>query len=246
MDFKKVLSDNMPLLLTSAAVAGVVSTTVLAVRATPQSLRDIWDAESDLDRKTTIWEKTRLVWKYYIPAAVVGGATIASVIGAQSLNTKRQAALVGLYSLSNQAFVEYKDKVVEKLGEKKEKDIRDEVMKDRVENDPPKSSEIIITGKGEHLCYDSITGRYFKSDIEKVRKAQNDINHTCLNDMYASLNDFYRLIGLPVTAYGEEIGWRYDNLLDISFSSHVTEDGEPALCLDYAMDPIRGYYKMNG
>lgn len=84
----------------------------------------------------------------------------------------------------------YQEKVVETIGEKKEQQIRDEVAKEQVAKNPVSKNEVIITGGGETLCYDSLSGRYFKSDIEKLRKAVNELNHTMVNDMCASLNDY--------------------------------------------------------
>ena len=32
------------------------------------------------------------------------------------------------------------------------------------------NKEVIITSKGDTLCYDSVSGRYFKSDIGTIKK----------------------------------------------------------------------------
>ncbi|MFR8351429.1 MAG: DUF6353 family protein [Blautia obeum] len=45
--------------------------------------------------------------------------------------------------------------------------MKDAVAKDKVEKNPVVTREVIITEKGNTLCYDAISGRYFKSDIEK-------------------------------------------------------------------------------
>ena len=52
-------------------------------------------------------------------------------------------------------------KVVEAVGEKKEKKIQDAVAKERIDSHPVGTSQIIITGKGSELCYDTVSGRYF-------------------------------------------------------------------------------------
>lgn len=241
MKLQKLIADNIPLILTSAAVAGVCSTTVLAVKATPEAHREIMDAQSEQTEPLTNAEKVRLVWRHYIPSTVVGLATISAVIGAQSINMKRQAALVGIWTVTDKAFSEYREKAVEMLGAKKDLAIREAVVADRMEADPLGSKEIIVTGLGEHMMFDSITGRYFESDIEAVRKAVNDINFECNNNMYASQNDFYRLIGLPTVVFGEEAGWSTDRKLEVSFVPHIGENGKPCIGLDYNLSPIRGY-----
>lgn len=247
---KKTIAANSPTILTSVSVAGVVSTAVMVAKATI-SARDTYNEEFDKycyieSRKDLYLEILKDTWKFYIPAAAVGAATIACVIGANSINTRRNAALIGVYSLTEAAFKEYKAKVVETIGEKKEQKVRDEVAKEHMLNTPMVNSEVFITGIGEQLCYDSYTGRYFKSDIETLRRAQNDINARIINDMYASHNDFYRLINLPATKYGDEVGWNSDNLMDMEYSSHLAEDGRPCLCIEYHATPVRDYYKFSG
>lgn len=242
MDIKKLLSDNMPLILSSAAVAGVITTTVLAVRATPQALRDISEAQSETTQELTVADRIRLTWRYYTPAAVVGTATIAAIVGSQGINAKRQAALVGLWTVTDKALTEYKSQVIKTLGEKKAKDVDTAVVQERLATDEF-NKEIIVTPKGQVRIKDTISGRYFQSDVETIRAAQNTINAECINNVYASLNDFYREIGLPPTGHGEELGWRSDHLLDITFVPCLAEDGEPCIGLDYRMAPIRGYWR---
>lgn len=243
---KRLVVDNSPLILTYISVAGVLSTTILAVKATPRALQDLINSQEFAEKNLTAKETVEITWKHYIPAAVSGAVTIAAIIGAHSVHTRRNAALVTVYSITEMALKEYQAKVKEQLGENKERKVREEVAKDYIANTPMVNAEVHITGTGEQLCYDSFTGRYFKSDIETIRKAQNDINARIINEMYASHNDFYRLIGLSGTSYGEEVGWRTDNLMDLEFTSHLAEDGRPCLCIEYHVSPVRGYYKING
>lgn len=243
--FKKLVVDNSPLILTYISVAGVVSTAVMAVKATPKALNHIQWAQHEADHDLSNKEIVLATWKYYVPAAVIGGITLASIISAQSINSKRNAALVTVYSLTETAFKEYKSKVKEEIGNTKEEKVRSKIAKDYIESAPMVNAEVIVTGMGEQLCYDSFTGRYFKSDIENIRRAQNDINARVINDMYASHNDFYKLIGLAPTAYGEEIGWNTDNMMDLEYTSHLADDGRPCICIEYHATPVRGFYKIN-
>jgi hypothetical protein len=242
---KKAAVDNSPMLLTGMAVAGVFTTTVLAVRATPEALMEISYADEDTDEPLTVKDKVLATWTLYIPAVVSGCVTVGCIIGANKISSKRNAALVSIYSLAQEAAKEYRSKVVETIGDVKEKKIREQVAEDRLKGNPVNTSEIIITGSGEQLCYDSYTGRYFKSDIETIRHAQNTINAQVISDMCASQNEFYDLIGLSSASFGEEVGWTTDNLLEIIFSSHLSEDGRPCLSLDYRVNPVRGYYKIH-
>ena len=89
----------------------------------------------------------RLTWRYYVPTAIMGGLTIACIIGANSINLRRNAALAGAYSLTEAALKEYQAKVIETIGDKKEQAIRDDIAKDRVKEHPLGEREVIITGK---------------------------------------------------------------------------------------------------
>ncbi len=224
-------------------MVGVATTAILAVKATPKVLTYLEQDTKGKGSKLTSQEVLRASWRAYTPAAVSGLLTITSIIASNRISSKRNAALVTLYSLAETAYKEYRTKVQEEVGEKKAKQFKDDIAKDHLLDTPMALSQVFITGMGETLCYDSYTGRYFKSDMETIRKAQNDINAKVYRDMYASHNDFYALIGLEKAAIGDEAGWNGDNQLDIEFSSHLASDGKPCLCIEYRTEPVRGYYK---
>lgn len=246
----RTLDNNSPMILTSLATAGVFGTVILAVKITPEAIRTVEREQLRLgkSRKPDIPDPTKLdiikcTWQLYIPAASMGLVTIACIVGSQSINSKRQAALISGFTLAETAFREYRESVTKQLGVKPEQKIRDEIAKNHIEENAL-SKQVIITGNGEVLCYDTISGRYFKSDMETLRRAQNDINAQCINEMYASQNDFYRAIGLPINGFGEEFGWSTDVMLELEFSAIIAESGEPCISIDYRATPIRGYYKI--
>ena len=126
----------------------------------------------------------------------MGSLTVACIIGANSINLRRNAALATVYSLTEATLKEYQSKVVSTIGEVKEKAIKDEIAKDKIEKNKPKKSNVVVTGSGDTLCYDSISGRYFKSDIEKIKSSVNELNRDLLYEMFVSLNDVYYALGL--------------------------------------------------
>ena len=130
--------------------------------------------------------------------------------------------------------------MIETIGEKKEKDVTDSVSKSKVENTPV--HEVIITEKGNTLCLDFLSGRYFKTDIEKLKKAINDLNFRMRSESFISLNDLYYEIGLEGTGIGEDIGWDIDRgYIEPRFSSQLTSDGSPCLVLDFQRLPEYRY-----
>lgn len=255
---KLTMTKHSPEILTGIGIAGMVTTTVLAVKATPKALYLLEEARKEkIDKQVAsgvpyeevkneleTMEKVKAAYKPYIPVFITGALSISCLIGASSVHLRRNAALATAYKLSETALSEYKEKVIETVGEKKEKVIKDNIAKSKIEKDPVSKKEIFITKKGETLCYDAITGRYFKSDIEEIKKAINVLNRNLIDTHYISLNDFFDEIGLANTRLGEELGWNLDDgLIDVHFNSQLAEDGTPCLVVDYLVAPRYDYYK---
>jgi len=237
-----------PEILSGLAVTGVITTAVLAVRATPEALariRALQGVRADQDPENppapvTRTDKVRTCWTLYIPSALSAAGTIACIAGASRIGSRRNAVLVAGMALADRAFQEYRDEVKEVLGERKELSVREKIAQKQIEANPA-GKQVIITGGGEQLCYDTLTGRYFRSDIETIRRAENEINHAIIHDLYASQNDFCALIGLPDCVVGEELGWNVDHLLNLIFTSHLTEEGIPCLAIAYEKLPVAKY-----
>ena len=247
-DIRKFASKRSPEILTGIGIAGMITTTILAVRATPKALELIEEQkeEESVDELSS-FEVVKVAWKPYIPAMVTCVASTACLIGASSVNTKRNAALATAYKLSETALSEYRDKVVETIGEKKERIVRDKVAEERVKKNPVSKNEVIITGNGKTLCFDPISGRYFMCSIETIKKAENTLNKQMLHDIsgYVSLNEFYDELGLDHTSVGNDLGWNTNQLIDIDFSSQLNDNGEPSVVLDYLVAPKCDYYNFS-
>lgn len=244
---ERLAADNSPLILTAVGVVGTVTTAVLTGKAAFQAAQ-ILDRAASYDEVTEpiqMSQKVNLTWKLYIPPAVVGATTIASIITANRIGTRRAAAMAAAYAVSDKAFSEYKEKILEKLGEPKERSMRDDLAQDQVNRQPVTDREVIITGTGNVLCFEPATGRYFHSDMETLKKAMNDLNYQVNNNYYASLSDFYNLIGLEPTTYSDELGWNSDRLLELRFTSVLAADGRPCLTFEYQTVPIKGYARVN-
>jgi hypothetical protein len=232
--------DNSPSIMTGIGVVGTITTAYLAGKASFKAAHIL----SSQDPHESIVEKTKRVWPNYIPAAISGGITIAAVIGANRVGSRRAAAVAAAYTLSERAYSEYKEKVIEKIGERKEETVREEIAQARVASNPPHYNNILVSGGGDVLFCDSMSMRYFMSSVENVRKAQNDLNDTIIRYTYATLSDFYDNLGLSQTAFSDEVGWNSDNLLTLQFTTALTEDNKPCIVINYRTEPIRKYAKL--
>lgn len=235
---ERLIRGNSSTILTALSISGVVSTAYLTAKASFKAANALRDEHENKQvypgwAPMTLKESAKFVWKLYIPAGVSGFATIACVVSAQRVGSRRTAAAQAAFSLSERAFSEYRDKVVETVGANKEQAIRDEIAQDRVNRNQPPSSEIMITGPGNILCCEALTGRYFTSDHESLRKAQNDLNAKLVAHGYAYLDDFYYMIGIAGTSHSSKLGWESDKMMELQFSTTLTPDNRPCLVFDY-------------
>lgn len=253
---KKVLIKHGPEILTGLGLAGLIGAGVMiATDATPKALTildDEWEKRNpneteqpsvrELPKEFTPKEIVKLTWKCYIPAVITCTVSSACIIGASAVNYKRNAALATAYTLSEAALKEYQEKVIETVGEKKEKEIKDKVSQERLNKNPVTNNEVIVTGRGETLCYDVHSGRYFRFDIDKLKRVENELNHRLLSEHYIALNELYYELGLPCNGAGNDLGWNIeDGMMDIHLSSHLAEDNTPCLVIDYHVAPKYDY-----
>lgn len=259
----QTLKDNSPSILSGIAAAGVVGTVILAVRATPKALEAIAQAKQDKEddestaevrprrdqslretQKLEIKEVVAATWRLYTPVVIVGVATCACIFGSSSINNRRNTAMLGAYTLVDSAFREYKEKVVEHIGSQREHKVLDDISEDRMTKSPASTAQIVFAGSNDQLVHDQISDRYFRCDIEKIRRAENEFNASLLGDMWGSLNDWYTLLGLEHVAIGEVLGWNCTGLLGLKYGSHLTDTGVPCITLEYTRLPFADYSKL--
>lgn len=248
----QVANANSTTILTSMGVSGTMTTAYLAGRASWRASRvvDREEGKEMIDRadpefRYSVKEKAKMVWPMYIPAVVSGGTTIAAIIMANQLASKKIAAITVASGITERAFQEYKEKVVEKLGKTKDQAVRDAVAQDRVNQNPPSSKEVILAGTGEILCMDLTTGRYFQSTIEEIKRAENKINFEIMSFGYASLSSFYDEIGLPPTSFSDDVGWNFDSQVQVTISTAMSPDNRPVATIDFSHHPQPNYNRFH-
>lgn len=227
---------NAPSILTGVSIAGLVTTTIMAVHATPKAYYILEDLRSEYCGDPPVKTIIKSCWKCYTPAFIMGVITAACMVSANTISTKRNAALAGLYSLSEEALKTYQEKVKEEVGEEKEKKIQEKYREEKIRKTELKNLE--RTAYGDDLCFESITGRYFTSDMQHIRRVVNDMNQKILIDGEVTLNEFFMALGLDGTVIGNEMGWNLDDRLEIDYGSCLYSDGTPCLYLDYKRPPI--------
>lgn len=228
---------HSPKILTALSIMGVVSTAKLASDAGAKSSAVIVDLRNQ-NPEVAKAELARAVLPVYIPTILMGGATIGCMIGATTVASRRNAVLASLYSATELALKQYQEKTFALDEGKTDKLVRDAVAKSAVEEHPVRSSEVIVTGKGKSLCYDSLSGRYFESDIDTIKRAAIRINRAIISEMWITLNQFYDELRLPPVKLGDRVGWNVDNMMELKFSSQIASDGRPCIVVDYYAEPV--------
>lgn len=235
---KKLAVAKSPEICAGLAVAGVVATGYFAVKGSFRAAKMIRKNEKkdptveQLSDKQLFVRRVRLTWPCYIPAATAGGLTIVAIVCTRNIGSRRTAAAVTAYSLTERAFSEYREKVIEQIGSNKEQKIRDEIVQSRIAANPP-GETVILTSTGDVLCCELRTGRYFKSQMETLRRAMNDTNARIISSLYVTLEEFYDLIDIPHTSESNNLGWESSKLMELNFTSVLTQDGVPCLAFDY-------------
>lgn len=253
---KTFMVKHSPEILTGVGIAGMITTTILAVKATPHALELIEEekrnrSEEYFDEELQEWcgapmtpvDVVKVAWKPYLPAVITGVTSTACLIGSVSVSSRRTAALAAAYHLSESTLSEYKDKVIQTIGEKKEKTVREKISEERVEQNPvPKTVTVNLEKEGT-LFMEPLSKRYFKSDVEVIRRAVNKINARILNDIsgYVPLNDFYDEINLDHTDLGYDLGWNTSHLLKLDFDLVKTDDDKALWVIYYENAPKYKY-----
>ena len=189
-------------ILTFLSAAGVVGTAYLSGKAAVKAKEEL----ETLDKDAPLKEKIKTVAPIYIPTAAVGAATILCMFGANGFNRKQQASMLAAGALMEKTYKKYRDKAGELLGDDINKFFEDE----------PKES--IPLDKEERLFYYNYYedgeqpeyGSYFPLTAEKVLKAEMELNRLFILRHYATLNDFFKLLGLKSVEGGDNLGWSDD------------------------------------
>lgn len=248
-DVRNGLSKHSPEILTGIGIAGMVTTVIFAVQATPKALQLIEEKKDEEHKdELTALETAKVAWKPYVPAAVTGVVSVACLIGANSVHVKRNAALATAYQLSSTALSDYKEKLIETVGEKKEKAVRDRIAQDKVDKNPVETSNVIITGNGKSLCYDPQFGQYFESTIDDIKRAVTELNYRMIDrgEEYVSLNDFYDELGVERIDVGEQLGWNMgrDGKIEVTTSAAIAKNNVPCIVIHYDVAPKYEYFKL--
>jgi hypothetical protein len=240
---KVFFRKHSPTILTCVGAAGVVATTVTAVKATPKALELIKEAKEEKGDDLTKLETVRVAGPVYIPTILLGASTIVCIFGANVLNKRHQASLASAYALLDNSYKEYRSKVKELYGDEADFRIKEEMAKDDFEENSMYPSE------DKQLFYDMYSERYFEATMETVIKAEYEINKKISMWGGADLNEFYDLLGIDPVDYGDYVGWSSGGMMEMTWSEWLDfyhektemDDGLECTIISMSVEPMYDY-----
>lgn len=251
----KKIDKYSPEILIGCGLVGFATTIALVAHEAPIAKdrlddlhRELGESDEEISKAKIIFEEAKAVLPIYAPAIVSGLVSGGCILGSYHISSKRTAAIATAYEFANSSLLEYQQKVVEKIGEKKEAEIRHEINEDKIKKNPPPEDYTMSYGgskggredvmsqfnDGLYLYKDNYTGRYFRSNPEIIGKAEKRITERLPIEMWVSLNEFYWELGLSSVDVGEDLGFNVDDGIDIDTSdSTKLPDGTTVTIMSY-------------
>lgn len=243
---KKTVSKANPKLLIAVGIGGFVTTAILTGKASIKANELINDKKEELhvdslEPKDLI----KTTYKCFIPPMVSGVLSTVCILGANSIHARRTAALATAYQVAQVGIKEYKDSVVELIGEEKEKQIAKRSVEkkvQKVEKIEKPSCDIDLNKNDVVLCYDVFAGRGFYSNKNKILAAVNEVNSRIYHENSASLNYFYECAGAKPSELGELMGWNTSfRRISVDIYGDVTKEGVPYLAVEFTRNSLPQY-----
>ncbi len=255
----------------------MVGSTVLACRATLKVHEVLETAQDNIDLAKTMdhpeysskdrsrdislvyFQTAVKIVALYGPAVVLGTASIYAITSSHNILNKRNAALTAAYAALEKGFAEYRARVVEELGEDKDREFRYGTEQVEIVNPKTEKKELVTrVAPGDPSIY----ARFFdlhSSSWEKepeynmifLKAQQNYANDLLHARGHVFLNEVYDMLGLPRSKAGSVVGWlrskngTTDNFIDFGVfnkdsdaARNFVNGQEGAILLDFNVDGL--------
>lgn len=237
-----ILRKHGPTIGFVGGVAGVVTSTVMACRATlkladelpemkhkleqAKSTNHLSDTEKTKDVAYVYTHNTLAVARLYGPSVIVGVVSIAALTGSHVTLNRRNAGLTAAYAAVSKAYDEYRDRIREEVGEERELDIYRGVTQEKTKlNGDSKKSEVSVIDPNKRSPYsrifDECSSEWTKNpEINRIfiTCQQNYLNNRLQVIGHVFLNEAYDALGFERTSAGAVVGWVIsedgDNFID--------------------------------
>lgn len=163
--------------------------------------------------------------KLYAPSVILGALSITSILTSNNILRKRNVALSAAYAALDKGFKEYRDRVVERFGEKVDHQLRhnikevevEEVVTDEKGKEKTVKKIIEVVDGDTHSPYAKVfdeSNPNWEKDAEHnlffLKSVQSFMNDKLKANGHVFLNEVYRELGFDDTKAGQVVGWIYD------------------------------------
>lgn len=214
---KNFLIKNGTHILTGVGVVGVFATAFLsgkgAIKAHEILAEHCTEIHADDENEQPyivyndipLKEKIKLTWKCFIPAALVGTATIAAFVSGHAIDRTQLKEVTAAYILSKDAFRRYREEVA-KDSSVVEQEIYQKSKEKRKDDETFNPNKIM-------QFKEPVTGQFFSATPQDIIFAEAKINRMFQNNMCCSYAQFLKLLGLkiPNDIRANKIGWWLDD-----------------------------------
>lgn len=227
------VKEHERIILTVITIGGAAVSVIKAIQHGPTFERVIDDckkkkeAGEEIDVKEVAKELAIPAAEVAIPFAISAGAAVLN----HKKATEKIQALTTLYSATKMASEEYQAATKKLAGEDLDREIREEMYKDKCFSDlrTGQVDQVYQTGHGVTKFFDAWSGRYFISDANYIKKVMNDFNQRLMSENYLSLNEFYEDLDLQPIDGGKELGWNTEYGLVDLYIDYVSDEGDQPL-----------------
>lgn len=258
--FKK----HQPEIMVIGGVIGMVASAVMACKATPKAVQILEESKETIDKINEAAElaengeltkeyskedhATDLIGEYartgiglvktYAPAVIVGGLSIASILGGHNILRGRNLALAAAYATIDKSFKSYRDNVIDRFGEAVDRELKYNLKAEEVTEkvEDPETGKTKKVKKTVLVPTDDVRERGYarlfdaacdgwnndanlnRSFLSGAQSYFNDVLHT---RGYVFLSEIYRYLHYRETPECRVVGWTLngdgDGYIDFGF-----------------------------
>jgi len=232
--FTNYVSRNKAGILIGVGIGSMVMSTIAAFRFSPMAKEALEEKKEELQvDKLSASDTIKTAAPYVAPVLLMEVVGVLCVLGGNHSHVVKSAAAMAACTATESAFREYRDQTKKLVGEKKEQDIREAVAKEKIESH---SGEIMVTGKGDCLCFDDVANQYFRSRKTSIEKAINRLNFEMMDSRsMITVNDYCLALGLDTVLLGNDLGWTVDGagIINPDIIAQIRND-EPCLVITHS------------
>lgn len=242
----KVIVDHGPQILTAFGIVGFISSTIAAVKSTPEAVEALKAAEEEKGEELTTKEVVKCTWKFYIFPVIATVLSIACIIWARKIDSGRTAALLTACKVTEEASQQFDAATREVVGEKEYDKIRNKVAENKIKENPYVEGNVINTRTGNTLYFEPYSNVYIRASRDFIDKGINNVNKKLMESDTIDINDYLDCFQLPLldSRTTGALEWDInDGYLDLEFNYFEIETGEVCGAFRPHIDPKipRGY-----